>query len=623
MDLFTKQENSPQCKKLRALLSTISAPAKQEHDWQRLENDLFLTLDNEKAQSKKHSLTKNPLFQPRFALLGSLAAALVLSLVGFGIFFANNNSKSNQSIASLASVQGKVAVLWAGKGNWDTLSPRVPNYSGKIAKTGTVIATQGNSSAILCLDKGSIVKIYENSRFFISSSTPLCQLCNLVTGSILANVTKRSARQKFEIRTTCATVNIIGTVFRVDASAADNTVLSVFHGKVAMQPNGFKAEPFLVSTGEKKFVDKNGSTPIQHISENAMPLKDISVISMLTDDTNATTGQFSVVDISSEPQGAKVMINNSMVGTTPLFVKKEPGTYSVVIFNPGFAPFEKPLVVSGDRFISLNAVLSQNAAMQPVHPVKHLVLKARKCEDELRLIPEYVEALVNISVGEYQHALSILDSLSNSGIIDIRLRMCIMQSVNECYKKIGDFAKAEEQLENRLTSTDSPLSKAQILWELSNIRANCLGDYEGAEMALVEFLILEPDALWAQNAYSKLAEVQYFNNKFKNAAETYRKHIALFPKDPDIDKSLYNLACITAQDLGDSKKAVDLFTKIITLYPRSKFYDVSYFKRGETLLKLGKPEDAAADFKMYLSRQPNGIFRTLSLEDIARCKSVM
>jgi len=624
MDSFTKQENSPQRKTLRTLLSTLIVPPKAAHDWQRLENDLFLALDEQNGKSMARPLHKNSFFQPRFAFFISAAAAMVIMLIGVGVSIANKTSKSNLSVASLASVQGHVAVLWGGKGQWDTISSVQSGSLGKTAKAGTIIASQGKSSAILLLDKGNIVKVYENSRLVISASTPQNQVCVLACGSVLAKVAKRSEQQNFEIHTPCANVKIIGTVFRVDADSMIRTTLSVFHGKVAMTSTTPKTSAKVVSTGEKMSIDHNGVAFNQRIGETEMPINDISVLSMIADETNALSNSFAVVDISSDPLGAKVMINNLMVGTTPLFVKKEPGMYSVVIVENGFTPLEKSLVVSNNRYMSLYAeLLPSSATRQPQNPIKHITIKARKCQDELRLIPEYVEALVNISIGEYQRALSILDSLSNSGIIDIRLRMCIMQSVNECYKKIGDFAKAEDQLENRLAATDASQTKAQILWELANIRANCLGDYEGAEMALVEFLILEPDALWAQNAYSKLAEVQYFNNKFRNAAETYRKHISLFPKDPDIDKSLYNLACITGQDIGDNKKAAELFTKIIVGHQKSKYLNASYFKRGETYLKLGKTEAAAADFSSYLSLQPDGIFKTLCLEDLKRCKAVM
>jgi TolA-binding protein len=197
-----------------------------------------------------------------------------------------------------------------------------------------------------------------------------------------------------------------------------------------------------------------------------------------------------------------------------------------------------------------------------------------------------------------------------------------MEKVNACYAKLGDFSKAAEALEDRYQKAETPQEKGQLLWEMATMRANCLGDYQGAEMALVEFLIIQPSAIWAHSAYSKLAEIQYYLAKYENAAETYQKHIATFPDDPDIDRSMYNLACILGQDLNRCEKAALWYSRLIDSFHASKYRAAAFFRRGECELNMGKLQDAQRDFNAYLSLSPDGIWRETCVMDIKKFKGL-
>jgi tetratricopeptide (TPR) repeat protein len=355
------------------------------------------------------------------------------------------------------------------------------------------------------------------------------------------------------------------------------------------------------------------------------PIHDISVLSMLAEQSGAETG---VLDITSQPDGAMVLINGTMTGKTPFHAKVRRGCdYSVAVYTEGYSPWETHVSIGRDLFCSVHAPLSPAVAAPPLAmPAKKApalpVALRQQSETELALIPEYIEALVEISSGEYQRAICIFDSLWNSGIVDIKGRMCLMEKVNACYAKLGDFSKAAEALEDRYQKAETPQEKGQLLWEMATMRANCLGDYQGAEMALVEFLIIQPSAIWAHSAYSKLAEIQYYLAKYENAAETYQKHIATFPDDPDIDRSMYNLACILGQDLNRCEKAALWYSRLIDSFHASKYRAAAFFRRGECELNIGKFQDAQRDFRSYLSLSPDGIWRETCAMDIKKFKGL-
>ncbi len=631
MSLFDIQEKSNSARRLRELLSTVKVPAKQEKDWQRLENDLFAALDEEKQAIQTPTLARiSAKFRfffalSRFSIAYSAAAVLVLSATGVGLMIAYHSPVSNGPTASLVSVQGRVAVRYDGKSRWDTLSS-AGSAALKTAKPGTEFSTLAASSAIILLDKGSIVKLFERSSLAITASTGSRQVYALSNGGVLVKVNKLPPGRRFEIRTPCATCSIMGTIFRVDAGEARgmaSTTLSVYQGKVRMTPqSGTVPVATIVATGRQMMITRDGAVEFGRVTEKTTPIRDISTLSMLVEHTENIQNNAAVVDITSRPEGAKVMINNSMAGITPLLVREPAGRHAIALYADGCTPYEGTLVVGGDRVVSLAAELAAAPSVATAlrHRPTYAVPQRKQSEMELRLIPEYVEALVNMSSGEYQRTLAILDSLSNSSMVDIRQRMCIMETINTCYSKLGDFVYASNVLEDRLQNIDSPMIKGQILWELANMRANCLGDYEGAEMALVEFLILQPDAVWAHEAYGKLAETQYYLGKYKSASETYQKHIRTFPEDPDIDHSMFNLACILGRDMGNYEKAAGWYTRLLNSFQASKYRSAAFFRRAECYMQIGKMSEAIKDYKAYLAIEPDGVWRSISIGAIKKCK---
>lgn len=624
MDKFDAQDKSATTRRLRSLLLTVKAPAKQDRDWDRLENDLFAALDVDEHAPARHGLT---IAFPRFAVY-SVAATILLCAAGIGVRALYQKIRSEESIACVASVQGRVAVRWDGTGSWDTLSSARPTAvtAQKKARPGTIFAPLDKSSAIIALDKGSMITLYERSVLTIKSSDRKRQVCFLGSGSVLAKVNKRHVGQVFEVRTPCATCSIVGTIFKVDAASSSKTTLSVYQGKVAMKPlTGPVSVATLVATGRQMSVSENGSVAFGLITESTTPIRDISVLSMLAEHGENGSDSNAVLDVTSTPEGAKVMINNIMAGTTPILIRESWGRYALSLFSEGYEPYEGSVTVGRDRVVRLAAEMSQKSTMPPpaVSPPRRFVspaMQRQKSEEELRLIPDYVEALVNIASGEYQDALAILDSLSGAGVVDLRQRMCIMETINACYRKLGDFQRATDVLEERLAKTDSQRAKGQILWELANLRGNCLGDYEGAEMALVEFLILEPDAMWAHSAYSKLAETQYYLGKYKVAAATYQKHIATFPDDPDIDRSLYNLGCIMGRDLADCGKAAGWYSRLLNSFHASKYRSAALFRRAECYMQMGKTDEAIRDYRAYLALEPDGIWRSVCIGTLKKFK---
>jgi tetratricopeptide (TPR) repeat protein len=469
------------------------------------------------------------------------------------------------------------------------------------------------------LDQGSVFELSQNSTVSFKEISRRHLLFGLDKGSILFKVSKRLKDQKFIISTPSASCIVVGTVFKVDvrdstATSPMQTVLTVYEGKVKFATDN---QVVFVATGQTCHAEKSAFGAIRAISELETPIEDISVLELLVNRGNPPGAPYGLIDVTTQPDQAIVIIDDSLSGKTPLMARKSIGRHSLLITANGYAAFEKAIEIGKDSISRVSECLKKAPCNDKIslHLVKHVVSPVVvQPESTLVAVPEYVEAMVQLTVGEYQKAVGILDSLKNNQPIDMKSRMSIMKKINSCYAKLGDFRKALERLEEKLEKTTSNTDKENLLWEVANMKANCIGDYQGAEMALVELLVIDPTGIRAHDAYGKLAEIQYMLNKYESAAATYRKHITQYPNDPDMDKSLFSLANIIDNDMHNYKDALVLYTKLIKAYPHSSFFNASLFARAECLIKLGRNAEARNDLKKYLKEAPEGLWSPVCVQ---------
>ena len=254
--------------------------------------------------------------------------------------------------------------------------------------------------------------------------------------------------------------------------------------------------------------------------------------------------------------------------------------------NPQSAPQDSITAVNVDLQKKLISPASVGRALQK--PQRRLAPAVVKPESRLVAAPEYVEAMVQLTIGEYQKAIGILDSLKNTQPLDMKSRMSIMRKINESYLKLGNFSNVLGKLDSACGRSADNSVKEGLLWEKANILANCLGDYQNAERALTELLRVSPSGKRAKEALVKLAEIQYMLGKFDCAAATYRKFLKQYPSDPDFDKTLFSLADIVDNDLHGRQEALNLYGRLLNERPHSAYAEAAQFARAQCLIKLGR-----------------------------------
>ena len=227
--------------------------------------------------------------------------------------------------------------------------------------------------------------------------------------------------------------------------------------------------------------------------------------------------------------------------------------------------------------------------------------------------PAFVEALIQMNAGEYQKALVILDSLKELPHISTTEKIRIMNKISECYKGMGNFEVTLESLTDRYNKAEDIREKSNLLWEIINVKSNCLQDYEGAERDITTYIKSYPDGVWIESAYAKRGEIQYITGKYSKAIGTFRYHINLFKSTNLVEKSIYTLANILRIDVKEYKMAVKWYTKLLKEYPASKYYGNALFERAECYEQLKLKIKARNDYKKYLALFPEGHLKTLCL----------
>jgi hypothetical protein len=87
-----------------------------------------------------------------------------------------------------------------------------------------------------------------------------------------------------------------------------------------------------------------------------------------------------------------------------------------------------------------------------------------------------------------------------------------------------------------------------------------------------------------------------------------------------MDKSLFSLANIIANDMHIYKEALVLYTKLLKTCPHSSYVEAALYARAGCLIKLGRIAEAQNDLKKYLKESPDGIWSSVCLQQLKELK---
>ncbi len=639
MDI-NKQENNYEIKELRKMLKLIDTPSKTENEWKIFENELFSELDTLESteKKKKKAFTWPKLFTApvRYGTFATLFIAALSVFIYNGYqsenpkqLVAENKSQSVPLLDSkILNVHGEVSIE---NGTIETSQQTASIHNGQILTTGN------NASITVKLEKGTDFLLRDNSLLKIKKAVKDTVELFLEKGYIIASVSKRTKDAVFSVTTPNAICNIVGTIFSVSVNN-ESTTLEVVEGRVSFKDKADSPTENFVDAGRAMSIEKGTFSDKTNISDTIATNHYTALLNAFSAISANSDKEIGLLDINSKPDGAIVRINGEPAGITPVTLQKKPGNYNISVTYNGYKVWNSEIEVVKDNasFVNTDLVKSKprvkNVTLAKTEPKKSAVKYEKEIEKKISspestkdfgfiFNPSFVEALMQITIGEYEKALNILDSLKDLPQLSIPERFRIMSKIASCNRKLGDFEATLANLTERYRASKSVEESSNLLWEIINIKSSYLEDYEGAEKDIHEYIKTYPKSSWIEAAYEKLGELQYLTGKFSKAVGTYQYHINYFNQSPTRDRSMYTLANILRLDLKDTNYALKWYNELIKSYPKSVYIENALFERAECYERIGMKKKAIKEFKKYITAYPNGHltrFTNLKLAELTK-----
>jgi len=615
MNTLDRQDQDPQIQKLRTLLSSVPARKKPEHELVALENVLFSRLDSEKRKAFRprglfEGLVESlAIFARPVPAMAVVIAALLIGISGTVYFVHYSAHQTLLSGSRILNISGQVTMGAARQQK--ALTPlQVPRI--RLGKS-QVYETGAGSSIMVRLDAGSALCLQENTRLTVLEADAQRLVFFLHKGELVATVSKRDRDQVFAVATPNAQCKVVGTIFGVAVrpegpSETCMTRLSVYEGVV--QIRAINAAGVSASAGAGQSLSMFGPNPNEALPvvESSDAIRAITLLKLSLEIAGDTSCGYGLVDCESFPSGATVSIDGQRIGRTPLILKRPAGRSEVTISCDGYA--EKKSLVT----VRAKQATDCYAQLVPVRaPAAHGPIAAWSAEDTahgaLINFPEYIEALIQLTIGEYRKALDIFDSLNALPALGMHEHAVLARKAVECYRSLGDFGATLAARQKERDAAKSPGARGSLLWEIATIKANCQGDYAGAANDLEEYIRTCPDGPWIHEAYDKRAEALYLDGRMPEAVQQFREHIRRFPNSKEIDQSLYYLAEIASHELNNCADAINYFARLVRA-PQGRYRENALFGLAECYVRLGKDEPARKTYQDYIRLFPKGTWRS-------------
>jgi serine/threonine protein kinase/tetratricopeptide (TPR) repeat protein len=159
-------------------------------------------------------------------------------------------------------------------------------------------------------------------------------------------------------------------------------------------------------------------------------------------------------------------------------------------------------------------------------------------------------------------------------------------------KKHSDDKHLQAAVEDFTRVLQLDPSQTRALFQRS-VAKKLLKDIKGAEEDFQAGLKSEPSD---DRSWNLLGDIHRDRNEMEEALRCYDRGLAFNPRSLT---NLTNKACVLADPLGKTNDALDVFDRVVRLFPD---YPYAYFNRGILLARLGRRKEALDDARKALER---------------------
>ncbi len=225
----------------------------------------------------------------------------------------------------------------------DALLERSPLRLDDRLRSGQLLESR-SGRAVLRLPQGSTLLVDNHTELTLDGLAKDRGQLHLARGELLASVTRRRARQLFEVRTPSGRITVKGTAFSLYATA-NYTLLRVLRGVVVAHEPGKK--PREVRPGRLVVLGKAVAASLSDRLDAAGQQRTARVLWLLP--PAHTARLHATLKLRTTPPGATVLVDGTAVGITPLAARLEPGRRRVTVRLVGYDTVQESLALKPDK----------------------------------------------------------------------------------------------------------------------------------------------------------------------------------------------------------------------------------------------------------------------------------
>jgi len=309
------------------------------------------------------------------------------------------------------------------------------------------------------------------------------------------------------------------------------------------------------------------------------------------------------------------------------YAEAEESFYNLLFFFPGFE------LASEVKYYNALSLFKENKYEEAIVQLKDLISEA-EIGDNRKEEAQYLLARCLLNLQEYSEAIENLESLKQFEVEDSLLEKASFDLAlaysrqGEKEKAILEFQEFVEKYPQSELINSAHFELGKDLYDLKKYKlalaelektstdealyligksSKELGDQEGEIAAFEELREKYPRSNFSQEAYFRLGNYYYNQNRYKEAIEEFNKIVQFFPQSPFLSESCYWMGWSYSK-LTDYKKAGEYFNQVEEDEENFDLGQRARFMAAESWYNLKDYQKAREAYEKFIEMYPEGDF---------------
>ncbi len=446
---------------------------------------------------------------PAFAL-SAAAAAVILAVIFWPLQSKKAPTLEQDSPRSVSVIAPAEPALVTFK-SAETEGPRQEGQHWLLDQNTTSV-TGANSALAYRLDRRISIVTFEGTKASFDRLSDGKIIVDLTKGSLVARLA-RPLREKFAVNTPAGVIEATGTVFVVRVVDQSTSLVWLLEGSVEVTPesgrsSSLRAPAYVVLESKSQQLQDPAEPTGRNLLTRAQGL-----------DPFVLDAELGWVSLSSHPSGADVVINDVVIGKTPLVVARAAGHLEVKVRSKEHEDSTTSLLIKPERLLAHRFELAlKTAALARVEPQPKI--KPAKEKDPLAEIKKL------LAKREYARATKELAGYLARNPNDPRATFLL----GDAHRLSGEADIALAAYRAVVEASHDPSLSEAAFYQIGRLQLQVLSKPEQARQTFERLVGKYPNGLLRQEVSFHLAECQIAIKEYSAAIKTLQAYLSDYPQ---------------------------------------------------------------------------------------------